>query len=303
MFITILFDSSDGISDTSFVVLIFMLWFVSIPKNYDGYFNIIKKSVIYSFFIGSILSIIDIVILKDSSYFTYNMAGKGLSFVDAFIGLSNIPQTFGTLGLMTYLVLQSSNRHLSKSALFIANLAFNRVTLILSAIIVFRKNIIIYFSLLIVALILLYFYVDSDSLFAMHSITNRVGLTLGIWDKYINGSFIDILIGVKTKPGVFYMSGNGGIDYIENGYMFLLYYYGLLGAACYILFFLSWIIVIPFCFKMKINKLDLYIALLYFFIVPLFTHEIAHINFYIMMYVLFYRTYKHRVDHVEKFPY
>lgn len=301
MFLTIFIDSAGGVSDTSFVVLIFILWFISIPKHYDGYFNIIKMSVVLSFFVGCLLSLFDILFLKNSNPFTYNMAQKGLAFVDAFIGLSNIPQTFGILGIITFVLLQPSNKKLSFLSLALANLALNRVTFILSVVSMFRKKILIYISMFFVLLVYLILTVESESLFATHSLTNRVGLTLGIWNQYIHGSFLDILIGVKTKPEVFYISSTGGVDYIENGYMFLLYYYGLIGAASYIFFFFFWIVLVPLLYKMKTQKLDLYIALLYFFVVPLFTHEIAHINFYIMMYILYYRLYKSRTSSVEYF--
>jgi len=302
MFFTILIDSASGVSESSFIVLVFLLWFISIPKYYDGFFNIIKRSVISSFFVGCMVSIFDILFLKNSNPFTYNMAQKGLAFVDAFIGLSDIPQTFGILGLMTFILLLSSNKKLSFLSLALANLALNRVTFIISVVSIFRRNILIYLSVLVLVLVGLFLTVESELLFATHSLSNRVGLTLGIWNQYINGSFIDTLIGIKSKPSVFYMTGNGGVDYIENGYMFLLYYYGLIGVVSYILFFFFWIVLIPFLYKIKIKKLDLYIALLYFFIVPFFTHELIHINFYIMIYILYYRLYKVRSSYVEKFP-
>jgi len=294
MFFTIFIDSTRGVSDTSFVVLILILWFISIPKDYADYFNIVKKAVVYSFFVGCTLSIIDIIFLIDSNPFTYNMAQKGLAFVDAFIGLSNIPQTFGVLGVITFILLRSSNKRLSFLTLVLANFALNRVTFILSVVSIFNRRILIYISIFIFLLITLFLTVESEPLFATHSLTNRIGLTLGIWNQYINGSFIDVIIGIKAKPEVFYTTSVGGIDYIENGYMFLLYYFGLIGAVAYILFFFLWIVLIPFLYKIKLQKLDFYIALLYFFIVPLFTHEMTHMNFYIMMYILYYRTYKEK---------
>jgi hypothetical protein len=300
--LTVLIDSIDGVSESTFIVLLLLVWFISIPKFYNGYLECIKTVVIYSLILGAVAAIYSIFFPSQNYDFTYNMASKGLPNIEAFIGLSNIPQTYGILGIMVYVLTFEHTKKRSYLYLFIANLALNRVTFILTLVSIFKRYLLLALLFFISLLLVLIFTIDSETLFATHSLTNRVGLTLGIWQQYMSGSLLDILIGIKSKPQVFYMTSIVGIDYIENGYMFLLYYYGVIGLFSYLLFFSFWIFIIPFLFKVKLGKLNLYIAILYFFIVPLFTHEMLHINFYMMMYILFYRTYSSKLDRVVGFP-
>ncbi|GLX77572.1 hypothetical protein tinsulaeT_09120 [Thalassotalea insulae] len=291
LLIRILFTGVAHFEQSMIVLCILFIWFLSLPINASYFNSIIKPAIFLLFLLGFIASIF--TAFFGIGNFASSMLPKGLPYVFAFKGTTSTPQTYGTIGILSYLciTLFSTNSNTKKLkqrfTLVLANFALNRVTLIETILLICRKHMILFFMMLIVVGIVASLFSD-NVLFTISTLQSRIDLTRGIWEQYLNSQSSNILFGNFKQPDVFYSTSYMDINYIENGYMFLLYYFGILGTACYLAFFTLFLIVLPIAKKIQVNKAIFYVAIIYFLFVPLLTHEFLSISYYLMLYLVLY---------------
>ncbi len=268
--------------DLSIINLLLQLFFfLTFPKTSEASL-IIKKSILFQAIACLSLSIYGLIV-NDHSMFVLGGNTKGINGLLIPKGIYSTPQVLASVSLaLCFLYKEKIVRFLG---LIILVSSFNRTSLTSYILILFTKiknKVFFLFLMLLVCIIVLYKY-DLSLYLNFRTITSRLYLFFGGLST-INLNSIPTNIFGSWEEITFYLPTYGiHKNYIENGYLYIFKYTGLIGLLIYISFGIKISISI---FKKDNITLFVYF-IIYYYLFPLLTHEYLTNSFYQIL-LLFY---------------
>lgn len=273
------------IADFDYVALNFflqILFLLSINFRNVNYHKCIFTSLKIQICISVVLSFFG-WLTNNMSMFVDADSAKGFSGLFAMRGIYSTPQLLASVCLALvffsrYRVLQSSSTKFSIVALLSIMVAsLNRVNAIGLCLLIFyslqkykRKSLVLIINMLIVlAVIIFSVNVNLDKFANFQTMESRSLLIEGIIGCINTDSIISVIFGDFEKIYFYIPQYLIYVSYVENGFLFILKYYGIMGLLFYV------VICMIFIYKLKRNnhnELALY-AFIYLFIIQNFTNE------------------------------
>lgn len=282
-----------NLPDSSLIIFfpIIGLFFVALISQEPYFIEVFYRALFIHIVLGIFLVIISYLIGMNP--FVHPMYDKGLPFLHAAKGLTTTVQTYGTLIISWFLIYyykKENNKlgvfdRLAYYFVFLGMiLTFNRNTVLIYYVIIFFKHRKL-FILSIIAVFLFYFYYFefiNKLIFNFSTLTSRADLLQAFREAFFNNTgWLGYLIGHgnnvvgdEIAMKTFYKTG-----YIENGTSVLLYTYGFIGYAIYL------ISVLIFSILFLVRGKTFYAAMVFyiFIIAQQFTHEFYSSTLYIML--------------------
>lgn len=260
------------------VLMLHLYFLVTYPFGNKLYFNAVKLGVELCFYFGFIASFISLVLGK--SVFIFSLANKGLPNIYAFEGFTTTPQAFASLAILVLMFNYNSIKGVFRRYLpFIGLLlSINRTILLGGMLVFFYRFLFLFIPIIALSFFFLELFSFETKLFTLQTISSRIDMLVNISSNFFSMDISSIIFGTFMSPN--FEVHSAGTKYIENGIMFILYYFGLVGFIAYSIFvgfLLFSSIKLKFYSKAKI--------LIYFIlvttIVPMLTHEFLYISFYV----------------------
>ncbi|MGI3026049.1 hypothetical protein ACRTC8_14965 [Vibrio cholerae] len=269
------------------VIYLNLMVFITIPHDSIKYFHMIRISVFYSILLGFLASLSSYFLGRD--FFVHSLHNKGLIDINAFTGFTSIPQTFASLCLLYWMMTIGEKNVLSKLIGTIA--MFSSINRTILGIFIFLSALKHKFYFLIFAIVLffsasyVYIYVDEGFL-TTQTLSSRTVMMNNVLTYILSLSFFELLLGSFKVPEFYIYESN--VKYIENGFMYLIYYFGFVGFFGYIVLnvcFLYRMINLSFDYKWNFVFYCLSLTL----IVQFMTHEFLFLSFYISVAFLIHK--------------
>lgn len=282
-----------NLPDSSLIVFfpIIGLFFVALISQEKYFIEIFYRALFIHIVIGILLVISSY--LMGMNPFVHPMYDKGLPFLHAAKGITTTVQTYGTLIISWFLIYYHKKENnqlgmLDRWAYYVVFLGmiltFNRNTVLIYYLILFFKHRKL-FIISIIAIFLFYLYYFefiNKLIFNFSTLTSRADLLQAFREAFFNNtSWVGYLIGhgnnmvadeiaIKT----FYKTG-----YIENGTSVLLYTYGFIGYAIYL------VSVLIFSILFWLRGKTFYAAMVFYIFIfaQQFTHEFYSSTLYVLL--------------------
>ncbi|WP_394167727.1 hypothetical protein [Photobacterium piscicola] len=269
--------NDDNVDSSIYILLLNILFFVTLYKSHNVYLNAYLRGILISVILGFVMSVISIY--YGLNQYSVSLANKGFLNIHSITGFTKIPQTFGSLCiLLMFIFMTKKNKIFSNLFLIISMLTINRVSLFTGLLLKSTSfNKLYYIVILIVIFPLLWLLPDLTIINNSQTIFSRFDMILNIIQHMLNQNIFDLLFGSFQLPDFSIYKGTD-ITYIENGFMFIFYYFGIVGVLSYLLF--SFYIL---CNVRKKGKIYVYYSFLVLIVIPNFTHEYLFLSFYLSL--------------------
>lgn len=272
-------NDSNKIDLYPLVVVLHFYFIISYPFGNRDYFKAIKTGIGLCFYLGFIASLISFTIGEEK--FLFSLANKGLPNIYAFEGFTTTPQAFASLAVLMLIFSSNTRTKFRKIFPFLGLLFSINRTIFLGSILVFFYRLLFYFLPVFILVFVFFGMFSFDAkLFTLQTLLSRIDMLTNVSSSFFSMSIFNVFFGTFTSPN--FEVHSTGTKYIENGVMFILYYFGLVGFFIYsILTFLFIYIMISRGFSSKIKTLLYFILVVT--LVPMLTHEYLYISFYISL--------------------
>ncbi|EOE2121893.1 hypothetical protein ACKBNH_004153 [Vibrio vulnificus] len=262
------------------VLCSYLLLLITTPFHSSNYFISIRYGLLLAITAGFIASSFSLFMGNDA--FLHSLYNKGLIDVSAFIGFTSIPQTFASLALLYIFSLTGQKGSLGwLISSFSILCSINRIMLFgYFSLFLINKRLLLVLSLLLVLFVFYGLSID-DGFLTTQTLASRNEMLINVINYISSLSSFDLLFGTFIKPD-FYIH-ESGISYIENGFAFIVYYFGFVGLLIY----LSFVFVVGRgLINSLVNKklINIRVVTFFFYIslfVPFFTHEFLFVSFYL----------------------
>lgn len=260
------------------VLMLHLYFLVTYPFGNKLYFNAVKLGVELCFYFGFISSFISLVLGK--SVFIFSLANKGLPNIYAFEGFTTTPQAFASLAILVLMFNYNSIKGVFRRYLPFLGLllSINRTILLGGMLVFFYRFLFLFLPIIALSFIFLELFSFETKLFTLQTISSRIDMLVNISSNFFSMGISGIIFGTFMSPN--FEVHSAGTKYIENGIMFILYYFGLVGFIAYSIFvgfLLFSAIKLKFYSKAKILIYFIFVTT----IVPMLTHEFLYISFYV----------------------
>lgn len=272
---------SNATPDYSPVLLYsYFLLLITIPFHSSKYFLSIRYGLLVAITTGFIASSFSFFMGYD--VFLHSLYNKGLSNISAFTGFTTIPQTFASLALLYVFSLTGQKGFFGKLvSSFSILFSINRVMLFgYFFLFLFKKRIFLVVFFLLVLFFLYGLSID-DGFLTTQTLSSRNTMLFNVIKHISSFALFDLLFGSFVKPN-FYIH-ESGVSYIENGFVFIIYYFGFVGFFLYLSFIAILGIILIRSFILK-EIFNIRVVAYFFYVslfVPFFTHEFLFISFYL----------------------
>lgn len=282
-----------NLPDSSLIIFfpIIGLFFVAMISQEPYFIEVFYRALFIHIVLGILLVISSYVVGMNP--FVHPMYDKGFPFLHAAKGITTTVQTYGTLIVSWFLIYyhKKENNKLGvfdRWAYYVAFLGmiltFNRNTVLIYYVIIFFKHRKL-FILSIIAIFLFYLYYFefiNKLIFNFSTLTSRADLLQAFREAFFNNTgWLGYLIGNGNNVvgdeialKTFYKTG-----YIENGTSVLLYTYGFLGYAIYLVS----VLIFSILFWLKGNPFYAAMVFYIFIIAQQFTHEFYSSTLYVLL--------------------
>ncbi|MGR3971275.1 hypothetical protein [Shewanella sp. 1180_01] len=277
-FLAIISDS-DKVDLYPLVVSLHFYFMVSYPFGNRVYFNSVKVGIGLCFYLGFIASLISLII--GEQFFLFSLANKGLPNVYAFEGFTTTPQAFASLAVLMLILNYNIRSQVRKLFPFLGLLfSINRTLFFGSILVFFYRSLFYLLPVFFLIFIFLGMFSFDAKLFTLQTLLSRIDMLINVSSSFFSMDIFNVIFGTFNSPN--FEVHSTGTKYIENGVMFILYYFGLVG------FFIYSISTCLFAYIITKHRFESKTKILIYFIlvatiVPMLTHEYLYISFYISL--------------------
>ncbi|MBC5788678.1 hypothetical protein [Providencia sp. JUb39] len=268
-----------------------LMFLITLPKSHIV-FDSVKLSLLIQLLLSFLLCLYGLF-FHDYSMFVDSKYTKGYDGLLIPTGIYSTPQALASVGLIVFFFNKEKIKKYIGVLAILSSLNRTSYSTFLITIFLKSNKKLILLSFLSFLLVFLYIYNLSDYI-NLRTIISRLNLLFGAYSQINTDSLITILFGSWNKIEFYLPMYNIYKNYIENGYLFIFYHFGVIGLLVYIFYGIPLLLSLM---KAKKNEIT-FLFFSYYFINPIMTHEYLITSFYQILFVFYF--YSHNRNEENK---